>query len=90
MIHVYPEKTTYDPAGQVFYEPFVSDDGRVGYRVGRTDERSDAETFIYLNPNMTLFGEAVVYLYIGTENDPTEDEAEHFYAMDEYAFGLLD
>ena len=80
----------YDPDGGVFYEPFIASDGRVGYRVGRTDDRPDAETFIYLNPSFSGGGDDTpnVFLYIGVENDPNEDEPQHFYTLDREDFGI--
>lgn len=82
------EKTIYDHAGGVYYEPFISANGRVGYRVGRTDEFSDAETFIYFNPSSTE-GDSTpnVFVYIGIDNDPDIDEPRHFYTLDMEAFG---
>lgn len=81
--------TVYDPAADVYYTPMVAKDGRVGYRVGRTDDRPDNETFIYFNPSLSEGpGDANVFVYIGIENDPAEDESQHFYNMDDEAFGL--
>lgn len=83
--------TVYDPAGDVYYVPFVSDDGRVGYRVGRTDERSDAETFVYFNPSTTERDSTPnVFVYTGIENDPAEDSPEVFIALDAESFGFED
>jgi hypothetical protein len=85
----FPSRTVYDPAGNVFYVPFVADDGRVGYRVGRTDERPDAETFIYMNPSLSGGAPSPdVFVYIGVENDPAEDAPQHFYALTAQDFGL--
>jgi hypothetical protein len=82
-------RTVYDPDGNVFYEPFISDDGRVGYRVGRTDDRPDAETFIYFNPSTTERDDTPnVFVYIGIENDPNEDDPQHFYTLTKEDFGL--
>lgn len=81
----YPDRTVYDPASDTAYIPFVSDDGRVGYRVIDTRAGGDREMFLYFNPSGT--GEepddarsANVFVYIGGENDPAEDEPLHFYA----------
>ena len=80
--------TIYDPAGEVFYVPFVSEDGRVGYRVGRTDDRPDAEAFVYFNPSTTERDTTPnVFVYVGDENDPTLDHPECFVALDPAVFG---
>lgn len=85
----FPEQTVYDPAGSVYYVPIINKDGRVGYRVGRTDDRSDAEVFIYFNPSNTEGDDTPnVFVYIGGANDPGEDEPMHFYALDREEFGL--
>lgn len=84
------EFTVYDPAGHVYYVPFVSEDGRVGYKVGRSDDRPDAETFIYFNPSTTEHDDTPnVFVYIGGDNDPAHDESQHWYALDREAFGLV-
>ena len=77
----YPEHTVYDPGVDVYYVPFVGDDGRVGYRVGTTDG-SDRETFIYFNPSVTDgdADEPNVFVYIGGDNDPAVDSPQHCYA----------
>jgi hypothetical protein len=89
MPRYFPEHTVYDPAGDVYYVPFVSEDGRVGYHVGRTDDRPDTETFIYLNPSTTESAPTPdVFVYIGEHNDPSMDEPQHFYTLGREAFGL--
>lgn len=88
-MRLFSQFTVLDPAGHVVYTPFVADDGRVGYRVGRTDDRADAETFIYFNPSTTERDTTPnVFVYIGGDNDPAHDEPQHFYALDREAFGL--
>jgi hypothetical protein len=83
------ELTIYDPSKNIYYIPFVASDGRVGYQIGRTDDRPDAEAFIYLNPSDSE-GDLVpnVFVYIGPENDPTQDESQHFYTITNEDFGL--
>lgn len=65
-------------------EPYISDDGRVGYKVQYPG--SDFIGYIYLNPET---GETpAVWLYMGTldnPNEPTddaEDTAKHFYPVE--------
>lgn len=83
------DRTVYDPAADVYYQPFVSDDGRVGYRVGRTDDRPDVETFIYFNPSDTEGDDTPnIFIYLGGDNDPALDKPLHFYTLDREAFGL--
>lgn len=77
----YPDRTVYDPGGDVYYVPYVSVDGRVGYRVSRSDGR--AETFVYLNPSMTEGGSPDVFLYIGIEDDPALDTPRRFFTFPE-------
>ncbi len=73
-----PEFTVYDTDRGFFYVPFISSDGRVGYRVARSDDAS-RETFIYLNPSDGGMGEVPdVFVYQGIENDPSLDEAVVF------------
>ena len=92
----YPERTIYTDH-DVFYVPFVADDGRVGYRVGKSIKADDPErgheagqeTFIYLNPSTsTTTGDGDVFLYVGIENDPAEDESFVFVPMDDQSFGV--
>jgi hypothetical protein len=75
--------TVYDPAADVFYVPFVAEDGRVGYRVGGTGKRADVETFIYFNPSTTE-GDSTpnVFVYEGVENDPGLDNPLVFVTPD--------
>ena len=77
----YPDRTVYDPPSDTAYVPFVSDDGRVGYRVIDTREgRGDWEVFLYLNPSISEgSGDANVFVYIGGKNDPAHDESMHHY-----------
>jgi hypothetical protein len=82
----YPDRTVYDPPSDTAYVPFVSDDGRVGYRVVDTREGhgGDREVFLYFNPSGTGeepddAREANVFVYVGGENDPAHDEAVDFY-----------
>jgi len=84
------DRNIYDPEAEVYYTPMVCADGRVGYRVGRTDGRPDAETFIYFNPSRTDGPNDTpnVFLYIGENNDPAYDEPQHFYNLGPEAFGL--
>jgi hypothetical protein len=84
MVTEYPERTVYDPASDTAYVPFVSDDGRVGYRVidTRAGKAGERETFLYFNPSISEGGgdDPNVFVYIGGENDPAHDESLHFYA----------
>lgn len=76
------QRTVYDPRGGVVYVPFVSDDGRVGYRVTDTLSDAGAECFIYLNPSDSSDdGVPNVFLYVGGENDPAYDAAELHYDL---------
>lgn len=73
MIHL-TEMTVY--ADGIYYEPFVADDGRVGYRCVRNMEDGDSrETFIYFNPSSDGGKDANVFVYEGIENDPVHDES---------------
>jgi hypothetical protein len=76
----FPGLTIYDAPGDMYYVPFVSDDGRVGYRVSTTD--GSRETFIYMNPTTDSSGSPSpdVFVYEGIENDPAEDEPVAFIA----------
>jgi len=77
----YQNDTVLDPGSDVYYVPFISDDGRVGYRVSRTD--GSRETFIYFNPSDSSSDtKPNVFVYIGIENDPALDEAQHWYALE--------
>lgn len=82
----------YDPANDLYYQPFVDEElGIVGFRVGRTDDRPDAETFIYLSPSCndtSTPDDPNVFVYIGGDADPAHDNPEHFYTLDREAFGL--
>ena len=84
----YPEHTIYNPKGDVYYVPFIASDGRVGYRVGRTDSRPDVESFVYLNPSTEVDladgsdGGSDVFLYEGLENDPMLDRTVVFVRTD--------
>jgi hypothetical protein len=72
-------------AGNVYYEPFLADDGRVGYvvRTNREGDEEQRELFIYLNPSdHTDDGEPNVFVYIGGDNDPGLDAAQHHYVLD--------
>jgi hypothetical protein len=83
----HPDLTIYDPDGQVFYVPFIAADGRVGYRVGRTDDMPDVEHFVYLNPSTGSDqpGKPDVFVYVGIENDPNLDEAVYYVPFDRRA-----
>lgn len=95
----YPAKTIYtnDDSG-TYYVPFIADDGRVGYRVGIAreadgprGEEASWETFIYLNPSTSIDASAPdrgdVFVYVGIENDPAQDEPITFIAIDDDSFG---
>jgi hypothetical protein len=81
----YTKSTIYHPEADVYYVPFVADDGRVGYRVVSTADTNGRETFIYLNPS-TGPDDANVFVYEGIENDPAEDSAVVFVTPE----GLVD
>ncbi len=70
----------------VYYTPFIAPDGRVGYSVCEIDgSNGSREVFIYLNPSASCEGGTPpndVFLYMGIENDPAEDEPMHFYGID--------
>ena len=90
----YPERTIYTDH-DLYYVPFIADDGRVGYRVGYAvkgdeDERASWETFVYLNPSDSIDhpGSGDVFVYAGPENDPSSDEPFVFVAMDDQTFGV--
>lgn len=77
----FADRTIYDTENEVYYEPFVSPDGRVGYRVATT--RLDGkETYVYLNPSDG--GDTpTVFVYVGGENDPTADLPSVFVVPEE-------
>lgn len=80
MMAVLKDKIVY--GRRAYFEPFVSEDGRVGYRVQET-EGDRRETFIYLNPAVEQEGDSPeVFLYVGGDNDPAVDQAEHWYGLD--------
>lgn len=85
-MQVFNDHAVYDPAARIVYTPFLSDDGRVGYRINYTvpadeSEAAGVEQFIYFNPSISD-GDPDVFVYMGIENDPAEDEPQHFYAID--------
>jgi hypothetical protein len=93
----FPEHTIYtDDESALYYVPFVAADGRVGYRVGIArewtpeDERASWETFVYLNPSSSIDAPAPnvgdVFVYVGAENDPAQDEPVVFVAITEESF----
>lgn len=89
---VFTDIAVYDPNNDIYYQPFVSKDGRVGYKIGRTDDRPDAETFLYFNPSVndpSDPADPTVFVYIGVENDPAEDLPQHFYDITNADFGLV-
>jgi hypothetical protein len=62
-----------------YYEPFIAEDGRVGYRVASLHE-DGAETYIYLNPSDGRH-DTDVFLYIGEDNDPCRDYPVQWFAV---------
>lgn len=74
--------------GDIYYTPFLTSDGRVGYRVTRVSEDMDGvevggeEEFIYFNPSDHSDGDVPnVFVYIGGDNDPVMDAAQHHYLL---------
>lgn len=59
-------------AGEIYYVPFLANDGRIGYVIR---DHHGREQFIYLNPDD---GERDrrLFLYIGDENSPLKDQIE--------------
>lgn len=89
---VFTDVAVYDPFNDIYYQPFVAADGRVGYKIGRTDDRPDAETFLYFNPSTSDANNGDdtpnVFVYIGGDNNPEHDEPLHFYTIADEDFGL--
>lgn len=90
----YPEHTVYQPDSDTYLVPFIANDGRVGYRVGRVDHRPDVEAFVYFSPSEVadrVEGEnddPCVFVYFGIENDPGEDAPEVFITYGRNALGI--
>jgi hypothetical protein len=77
---VHTDLTVYSPDGH-YFEPFVAEDGRVGYRVVRQSDY--AETYIYLNPSSTDDArKPCVFAYVGGDNDPAVDAPATFLMPD--------
>jgi hypothetical protein len=60
-------------SGNLSYLPFITPDGRVGYKIQRDGRPLD---FVYFNPSDNSEGEAGddIFVYRGTVGDPAEDK----------------
>lgn len=76
-------ETIRDDSSGVAYLPFVSDEcGSVGYRCRFDDGRPDE--YVYIVPSSeTDDGTPNVFLYQGTNGDPSVDQPWHHYNMGE-------
>lgn len=95
----FPDQTIYtdETTGNMYFVPFVADDGRVGYRVGFAVEadgpdgdRASVESFVYMNPSTSVDVESSpdVFIYTGTAGTPDQDEPVVFIALDDEALGI--
>jgi hypothetical protein len=93
----FPDRTIYtdETTGNMYFVPFVADDGRVGYRIGWAvkadeDERAGREAFVYFNPSTSVDMDVApdVFIYTGIENDPAEDAPIVFVALDDETLGI--
>jgi hypothetical protein len=63
------------------YVPYVTEDGRVGYRCEPTDGVGKS-VYLYFNPSdNTDDGEPNVFVYLGEANDPSQDAPLHHYLI---------
>jgi hypothetical protein len=79
----FQDRKITDKTSGVQYVPFIAEDGRVGYEC--TEVATGKFEFLYFNPsNETDDGVANVFIYQGTENDPSNDTPHvHFTVLDD-------